>query len=298
MTTARAPLWAAVARGDMGAMSSVLRRGGAAAIIIVLVVVVFTATRHEPEAIATPTTVPTTVATTAATVRATTTTTAPPAPPVTEPEGAPVPHPAGPRFPTMHATVIKPGSTLVYDAPNGRVVQSMPSPMKFSLQNLNFQVLEDPGTGWLRVKLKTRPNGSEGWIQDTNLVKTSTDYSIDVDVTAHWMTVYKGTDVFLSAAVVTGTAVTPTPVGDHYITEGVKEANQWGPHGIYIYGLSAHSDVLLSFDGGDGQIGIHGTNQPYLMGSAASNGCIRMTNEDIGKLIPILPMGVPIHVHY
>lgn len=273
-----------------------MRRGGAAAVIIVLIVMVFIATQHEPTAIATPTTIPTTVATTAPITA--TTTTEPAAPPVTEPDGAPTPHPAGPRFPSTLAMVIKPGLTPVYDAPGGAIVQTMPSPMKFSLLNLDFQVLEDPGTGWLRVKLKTRPNGSTGWIRDTNLVKTTTDFSIDVDVTAHWMTVYKGPDVFLSTAIVNGTAVTPTPIGDHYITEGLKEANRYGPHGIYIYGLSAHSDVLMSFDGGDGQIGIHGTNQPQLMRSASSNGCIRMTNEDIAKLIPVLPMGVPIHVHY
>ena len=41
---------------------------------------------------------------------------------------------------------------------------------------------------------------------------------------------------------------------------------------------------------------IHGTNAPWLIGSAVSNGCIRLTNEDIIDLYDRTPIGTPVLV--
>lgn len=265
------------------------------ALVALAVVVVVVRQSPEPEAIATPTT----VATVPTTVPTTPPTTPPPpdtAPPETAPPGPPVPHPAGPRYPNVVATATKP-SVAVHDAPNGRFVVALTSPLPFSRMPVTFLVLDDPGTGWLHVALRTRPNGSTGWIQKTDVALTTNDWSIDIDVTAHWITVYKGADVWLEASVVTGTAYTPTPIGDFFLAEAVWEANKWGAHGPFTYGLSAHSEVLMTFDGGDGQIGIHGTNAPQLRGTDSSNGCIRLSNEDITRMAQNLPMGVPVHIH-
>ncbi len=37
--------------------------------------------------------------------------------------------------------------------------------------------------------------------------------------------------------------------------------------------------------------GIHGTNQPWVIGTQASHGCIRMYNSDVRKLYPQVPLG-------
>jgi hypothetical protein len=267
-------------------------------VALVLVLVLLALGRQGPtsEAVAAPTVV-TTVPTTAA---PDTTTTTPPPPDTTPPEpeapGAPVPHPAGPRFPTFVATASKP-TVAVTDAPDGRFVVALNSPLPFSRMPVNFQVLDDPGTGWLHVALRTRPNGSTGWIRAADVAVTTHDWSIDVDLTAHWITVYKGGEVWLENPVVTGTPATPTPIGDFFTAEGVWETNKWGAHGPFTYGLSAHSEVFMTFDGGDGQIGIHGTNAPQLRGTSSSNGCIRLSNDDITRMAQNLPMGVPVHIH-
>ena len=52
-----------------------------------------------------------------------------------------------------------------------------------------------------------------------------------------------------------------------YVTGGPH--NPMGARGMYLY--SGNKDTLYR---------IHGTNQPELIGSAVSSGCIRMTNED------------------
>jgi len=60
--------------------------------------------------------------------------------------------------------------------------------------------------------------------------------------------------------------------------------------------LSGFSNQLTSFAGGDGVIGIHGTNDPSTIGQTVSHGCIRMHNADIEKLVPVLPLGTPVEI--
>jgi lipoprotein-anchoring transpeptidase ErfK/SrfK len=54
--------------------------------------------------------------------------------------------------------------------------------------------------------------------------------------------------------------------------------------------------VYQEFAGGDGQVAIHGTNAPWLIGQAVSHGCIRMRNEAIARLARFLPLGTPVRV--
>jgi lipoprotein-anchoring transpeptidase ErfK/SrfK len=89
---------------------------------------------------------------------------------------------------------------------------------------------------------------------------------------------------------------TPTPSGLYYTKELLRPPNPDGPYGAYAYGLSGFSNVLSRFDGGDGVIGIHGTNDPSGLGKDVSHGCIRMSNAGVTKLARILPLGVPIEI--
>ena len=41
---------------------------------------------------------------------------------------------------------------------------------------------------------------------------------------------------------------------------------------------------------------IHGTNEPWLIGTAVSNGCIRLTNDNIIELYDRTPLGTPVLV--
>jgi lipoprotein-anchoring transpeptidase ErfK/SrfK len=60
--------------------------------------------------------------------------------------------------------------------------------------------------------------------------------------------------------------------------------------------VAAFSNVLRSLGGGVGQIAIHGTNRPGLVGSSVSHGCVRMTNDDITKLANMVPVGTPVAI--
>ena len=78
--------------------------------------------------------------------------------------------------------------------------------------------------------------------------------------------------------------------------ELLQQANPSGAYGPYAFGLSAYSNVLYSFGGGPGQIGLQGTNEPGALGTNVSHGCIRISNSGISRLARILPLGTPVQI--
>jgi lipoprotein-anchoring transpeptidase ErfK/SrfK len=147
---------------------------------------------------------------------------------------------------------------------------------------------------WIRVYLPTRPNGSQGWLR-ARAVKTYTNgYRIVVRLRAHKLFLWRGTKRIATYPVAVGTPSTPTPRGLFYIVELLRPGNPNGSYGPYAFGLSAHSDALKTFAGGDGRVGLHGTDEPGLIGSSVSHGCIRLRNAAIRRLAKILPLGTPV----
>jgi lipoprotein-anchoring transpeptidase ErfK/SrfK len=151
--------------------------------------------------------------------------------------------------------------------------------------------------GWYRVALPDRPNGSTGWVPQSSVTVTKTPFRIFVDLEARTLRVERDTTEVFTTTVAIGTAENPTPQNGSYVTELIANTNPTGSYGPFAFGLSLHSDTLSEFGTGDGQVGIHGTNQPDLIGQAVSHGCIRLTNSDIQELVDLqLPLGVPVFI--
>lgn len=157
-------------------------------------------------------------------------------------------------------------------------------------------LVADQQPGWLQVHLPVRPNGSMGWVRAGEVDLTQNDYRIEVELSAFRITVWKGADLLLSEPVGIGAGATPTPGGRYYIKELLQPPNPNGPYGAFAYGLSGFSEVLTSFGGGPGVLGIHGTNDPTSIGHPVSYGCIRMNNTGIAALARMLPLGVPVEI--
>jgi len=149
---------------------------------------------------------------------------------------------------------------------------------------------------WLHVLLPARPNGSTGWVRSDDVTQSIVTYRVTVSLSDHRLVVRDGDSLVLETSVAVGKAETPTPPGLFFITELLSVPDSTGPYGPFAYGLSGHSPVLTDFANGDGQLGLHGTNQPELLGSDATHGRIRLSNDDIGKLASELPLGTPINV--
>lgn len=152
--------------------------------------------------------------------------------------------------------------------------------------------------GWAEVLLPGRPTGATGWLDlDASGAEVrEVTTAIEVDLAAKTLTVTDGGEVVLTTPVAIGTPEAPTPTGVFSVTDKLQDPNPNGPYGPFALGLSGRSEVLTDFAGGDGQIGIHGTNDPSSIGTAASHGCIRVPNEVIVQLNELLPLGTPVVV--
>jgi lipoprotein-anchoring transpeptidase ErfK/SrfK len=124
----------------------------------------------------------------------------------------------------------------------------------------------------------------------------SDPYSLHVDLTDRRLFVRDAGQVVLTAPVGVGRAVTPTPSGLYYVAELLRQPDPHGLYGPWAFALSAHSRVLSHFGGGDGQVGIHGTNEPSGIGHTVSHGCLRVSNRAIERLAAILPLGTPVRI--
>jgi lipoprotein-anchoring transpeptidase ErfK/SrfK len=149
---------------------------------------------------------------------------------------------------------------------------------------------------WYQIYLPIRPNGSKGWIRARDLKLARDDYYVTVDRSKRRLTVFRSGRVIMRQPVGVGRSVLPTPKGLYYVVELLKQPNPNGPYGPYAFGLSGYSNVLYSFGGGPGQIGLHGTNDPRSIGHEASHGCIRLRNAVITKLARMLPLGTPVRI--
>lgn len=189
-------------------------------------------------------------------------------------------------------------SVDVFDAPDpaAEPAQSLDNPTENGGPLVFLVKDKDSTPDWLEVYLPVRPNGSSGWIRAGDVELAVDDYRVEVAIGAHRIRVFKGGEVVLDEPVGVGTNDTPTPGGVFYLKELIQPPDPNGPYGPYAYGLSGFSNVLSSFAGGDGVIGIHGTNDPSSIGRDVSHGCIRMSNEGITRLAGLLPLGTPVSI--
>ena len=149
---------------------------------------------------------------------------------------------------------------------------------------------------WLEVQLNTRPNQTTAWVRAADVTLRQVTHRIVVSLAARSMTVYDGQTPVMEAPVAIGDPTTPTPRGNYYIDGAVRTPDPSGVYGPYQLSVAAFSEVLMSFGSGVGQIAMHGTNAPSLIGSAVSNGCLRMKNADITRLANTVEIGTPVQI--
>ncbi|MCW2988596.1 MAG: L,D-transpeptidase [Solirubrobacterales bacterium] len=152
------------------------------------------------------------------------------------------------------------------------------------------------GAAWLRVRLPGRPNGHRGWISANRTRRSSTQWHLVVERSARRVIVYRGGRVRRQFRAVVGKPSTPTPRGAFFIEEAVA-LSSYEPGGPFALATSARSNVFQEFEGGPGQIGIHGTNNlTGAPGTAVSHGCIRLDTHAITWLARRIGAGVPLTI--
>jgi lipoprotein-anchoring transpeptidase ErfK/SrfK len=274
------------------------------AVVVLMVVIGLLITRNSDSTVPATSAAPTTVATDLA--AAGVLETVPPGsaePPTTVDPAKPVSVDPLPASPFLVASPNRPGGLPVYPSAAATAPKvTLPNPVVPNAKEpkvtvpLVVLVKQDVGNGWLEVYLPIRPNGSTGFIRSADVKLTPHTYHIEVRLGAFNLKAFKDGKVILDAPIAIADDSTPTPPGLYFTNMLLQPTDPKGAYGTYAYGLSGYSDVLQSFGGGPGQLGIHGTNEPQKMGQKVSHGCVRLRNQDIEQLAKILPLGVPVQI--
>jgi hypothetical protein len=154
-------------------------------------------------------------------------------------------------------------------------------------------VRKDCEPQWYRVRLPQKPNGVMGWVRAADVEVAAVHTRILVDVSSRRLTFFRNGRPKITATVAVGSNATPTPTGTYYVNQRLIPRDTSGPFGPGAIGVSAFSDVLTGWAQG-GPIAIHGTNQPWSIGHAVSNGCIRVQNDVLRRLFAGSLAGTPV----
>ncbi len=188
----------------------------------------------------------------------------------------------------------------VYESPRGdsTLVRSFPAAGDYGAAQTFLVEREQrrPDGVWYQVLLPVRPNGTTGWVRAADVEVMGLPFSIKVHLRSLRLELFRDGRLERTFPIGIGTVETPTPPGRYYIKYLMRPDDQNTLYGHFVYGLSGYSDVVRDVPGG-GELGIHGTNDPEnSIGNRVSQGCIRLRNEDVASLVPLLPLGTPVQV--
>jgi hypothetical protein len=149
---------------------------------------------------------------------------------------------------------------------------------------------------WLKVRLPGRPNSHTGWISRAKTLQWFTDWHLIVNRARREVLVYRSGHLVRVFKAVVGKPSTPTPPGEFFVEESIA-LRSYDVGAPFALALSARSEVLQEFDGGPGQIALHGlSNVGGVPGTAASHGCVRLADAVMRWLVVRIGPGTPVSV--
>jgi lipoprotein-anchoring transpeptidase ErfK/SrfK len=216
------------------------------------------------------------------------------------PAAAPAAAAPAAKAPAGQALVVLLGDHVVRRQPNadaGRIeAVAARRPLTRTRTVLPVLSRRGPGGAWLRVRLPGRPNGHTGWIAAARTRADSTPWRIQVALATRRVIVLNEGRVVRRFPAIVGKASTPTPRGSFFVEEALRLRHDEAG-APFALATSARSNVLHEFDGGPGQVALHGTgNLPGALGTAASHGCVRLNTAAIAWLASRIGAGVPVTI--
>jgi L,D-transpeptidase catalytic domain len=208
---------------------------------------------------------------------------------------------AAARVPAAQRLAVLLSDHRAYSEPRGGspLMMSVPARRPLTGETTALPVLgtlRAGGVTWLRVMLPGRPNSSSGWIDQQGTHSASTEWRLRLDLAHRRLTVFLEGQTAKVFSTVIGKSATPTPTGSFFVEETLR-MRAGEPGGPFALALSARSDALQEFEGGPGQIAIHGrANLGGTLGQAESHGCVRLGTPAIDWLAGRIGPGVPVTI--
>jgi hypothetical protein len=154
----------------------------------------------------------------------------------------------------------------------------------------------DPSGTWLLVRLPGRPNSHTGWIKAQGTEIQTTTWHLVVRTATRRVYVFNKGHLVRTLLAIVGKPSTPTPHGEFFVEEAValRPTDIGAPVAL---ALSARSGVFKEFEGGPGQIAMHGlSNVGGVLGTAVSHGCIRLADDTVRWLGNRINPGTPVTI--
>jgi lipoprotein-anchoring transpeptidase ErfK/SrfK len=209
---------------------------------------------------------------------------------------------AGSGTPAPQTLVVLLGVHVARRAPNAaaRQIEAVAARRPLTRGRTVLPVLGEGGRddAWLRVRLPGRPNGHLGWISAQRTRMTSTPWRIVVSLSTRRVFVLSAGRVVRRYRAIVGKPSTPTPRGNFFVEEALRLSPD-AAGAPFALATSARSDALQEFDGGPGQIALHGTdNLSGALGTASSHGCVRLAPRAIAWLASRVGAGAPVSIRH
>ena len=154
------------------------------------------------------------------------------------------------------------------------------------------------GVMWLKVLLPGRPNSHTGWIKRIGTVGATHQVGDRHPPLAAPRRCLPRRTAGRGFRAVVGKPSTPTPRGRFFVEEWFS-LTPGAPGGPFALALSARSNVYQEFEGGPGQIALHGIYRiGGTPGTAESHGCVRLDSASMTWLGTHIHGGVPVTIVY
>lgn len=169
-----------------------------------------------------------------------------------------------------------------------------------SLTAIRKRYLAEHPDGLLCTGMVERANQIVGFIHPGDTLRIPTDRAWAlVDLSSRWMLYLLGDEVAAAWEVGIGREGEETIIGVFRAADKQEEPT-WFRRGqepqYYPDNPLGTRWIAWYRDGQKSGFGFHGTWEPETVGTAASDGCIRLRNEEVQVLFKILPVGAEIHV--
>jgi len=146
------------------------------------------------------------------------------------------------------------------------------------------------------VELIRKSNGLKNNViyEGMKLKIMNTTFKVVIDISGHELKLYAGDELIKTYPVATGREGHATPTGTFTIVNKLENP-VWYYEGTAVPNGDPENILGTRWMGFSlKSYGIHGTTLPETVGTSASEGCIRMLNQDVEELYSIIPQGTSV----
>ncbi len=157
------------------------------------------------------------------------------------------------------------------------------------------------GVDWVGLRPPWRGNRAVVWARADQFRVFPARAKLVLRLKSRVLTLKVGGKVRWRTRVVVGKSSTPTPRGlfalyDRYRVTRTNFGPKWADFRPWVFELTAHSEKLRRFQGGPARIALHGRHGKLRapLGTARSNGCIRVPDRRLHSIRRNVALGTPI----